>query len=482
MKKFNVTKINERGSWNKKLIPILAIGFVLVIISLGVFRNMMNERYPWIWAYIADQISPSKEHVKVGPTHVMFFFTDHFEPHDQAAMDRWVEGYPKLAEKHRDADGKYPQHSWFWYFDKSDDPEKLRFLKQLAELTYRGFGEMELHLHHYNDNEESFLKKMGRALQLSQQTGALITKETHPRTTFGFIHGRWSLDNSRGPGDCGVNNELILLRRLGCYADFTHPSWGKMHPKVVNRIYYATDDPLKPKSYDRGKEMRVGAPGIGDLLIFEGPSVVRFKGFKPIYDHGEISADELPMPERIDGWVKANVHVKGRPEWVFVKVFAHGALHGDSGAVLGAQAEQMYAYLEQHYNDGKRYVLHYVTAREAYNIAIAAEAGKTGNPNDFRDFTMAPYVNRFMTSSLPYEVISIDDKKAVVKFLAPAGSEAEVRLRAQSVSISGGADLKNLKEEKDETVLKLILKDKGIIGLTFESYGTQSAKEAGKIQ
>ena len=42
---------------------------------------------------------------------------------------------------------------------------------------------------------------------------------------FAFIHGNWSLDNSRPDGRwCGLNNELILLRELGCYADFTLPS------------------------------------------------------------------------------------------------------------------------------------------------------------------------------------------------------------------------------------------------------------------
>ena len=46
----------------------------------------------------------------------------------------------------------------------------------------------------------------------------------------------------------------------------------------------------------------------------------------------------------------------------------------------------MFTYLESKYNDGKNYVLHYVSAREMYNIAVAAEAGKTGNPGEYRDF------------------------------------------------------------------------------------------------
>src|SRR3546814_20317333 len=50
----------------------------------------------------------------------------------------------------------------------------------------------------------------------------------------------------------------------------------------------------------------------------------------------------------------------------------------------------MFSYLEDRYNDGERYVLHYVTAREVHNIIKAAEAGHGGDPNDYRDFILPP--------------------------------------------------------------------------------------------
>jgi len=54
----------------------------------------------------------------------------------------------------------------------------------------------------------------------------------------------------------------------------------------------------------------------------------------------------------------------------------------------------MFEYLQTAYNDGTRYRLHYVTAREMYNIAKAAEAGERGEPGDFRDFRIpAPPVS-----------------------------------------------------------------------------------------
>ena len=38
--------------------------------------------------------------------------------------------------------------------------------------------------------------------------------------------------------------------------------------------------------------------------------------------------------------------------------------------------------------DGKRYVLHYVTAREMFNVVRAAEGELNGNPGEYRDYTL----------------------------------------------------------------------------------------------
>lgn len=83
--------------------------------------------------------------------------------------------------------------------------------------------------------------------------------------------------------------------------------------------------------------------------------------------------------------MKQHIHVQGRPEWVFVKVHTHGAQENDMETLLGAPADAMFTHLERHYNDGQRYVLHYVNARELYNIVKAAEQGLQGNPSDYRD-------------------------------------------------------------------------------------------------
>ena len=50
--------------------------------------------------------------------------------------------------------------------------------------------------------------------------------------------------------------------------------------------------------------------------------------------------------------------------------------------------------------------LHYVTAREAYNIAKAAEQGHSGDPNDFRDYVIPQPANRLVSCTSPWRLLS----------------------------------------------------------------------------
>ncbi len=53
--------------------------------------------------------------------------------------------------------------------------------------------------------------------------------------------------------NCGINNELLILKETGCYADFTFPSAPHpTQPSTINSIYYAKDDPLAPNSHNTG--------------------------------------------------------------------------------------------------------------------------------------------------------------------------------------------------------------------------------------
>ena len=60
--------------------------------------------------------------------------------------------------------------------------------------------------------------------------------------------------------------------------------------------------------------------------------------------------------------------------------------------MVGADYDATLTYLERAYNDGTRYVLDYVTAREAYNLARAAADGATGDPPTYMDAYAPRYV------------------------------------------------------------------------------------------
>jgi hypothetical protein len=378
------------------ILGLLVLGAIVVTVAIRA-RNMQY----WLGGYLRRRRPP----VVDGPIHVMFCFVDHFEPAwgkvdlaiQRVRVDRWCRDYRALAASHRDADGRMPQHTFFY----PEEEYLEEHLDKIAALCAEGYGEIEIHLHHDNDNEANFRQTIERFnTLLHERHGALPRDPATGQLRFGFIHGNWSLDNSRADGRwCGINNELILLRELGCYADFTLPSApSDTQTKTSNAIYYATDDPLRPKSHDSGVPVRVGGAASGDLMIVQGPLGLNWRerkfGVLPRIENADVRRGCPPTPERVDAWVATGIHVEGRPEWVFVKVHTHGTQERDMDTLLGDAAQGMHEHLERAYNDGRRYVLHYVTARETYNIIKAAEAGHGGNPDRFRDFLLPPPPHR----------------------------------------------------------------------------------------
>ena len=379
--------------WAGAVLLLLAIATAVLAWLAIRSRNMQ------IW--LPDYLRARAPQPVAGPVHVMFCFVDHFEPMwhgadlatQRARVDRWCADYRRLAERHRDADGRPPQHSFFY----PEEEYLQEHLDKVAALCADGYGELEIHLHHDNDTEANFVTSMRRFCELlHERHGALPRDPVSGELRFAFIHGNWCLDNSRPDGRwCGINNEITLLRELGCYADYTFPSApSDTQTSTINSIYYATDDPQRPKSHDRGEPVRVGGTPSGDLMIVQGPLGLNWRerrlGVMPRIENADVRKGCPPTPARVDHWVRSGIHVQGRPEWVFVKVHTHGTQEQDMDTLLGAPADAMHAHLERAYNDGSRYLLHYVSAREMYNIIKAAEAGLDGDPAAYRDYLLPP--------------------------------------------------------------------------------------------
>ena len=376
----------------KKLIIIVLIGLAIAIAGVCYKLNKMNA-FIWLPDYITN--SPKFEE-QDGITDIIFVVIDHWEPGGyEEPLYTWTENYRKLADKHIDSDGIKLQHTWYYPIDNFVGRE----VDSIVQFCREGYGDVELHFHHHGDDHDSFTQKMKAGLDSLRAHGALRSETGY----FSFVHGNWALDNSRegqGSGMCGVNDEITILQDLGCYADFTFPAMTQTaQPSLVNKIYYCVDDPNKPKSHDTGVLSSVGyTPKENEFMIFQGPYMIDWSNwhFKthPNFEDGNLYWEIPTTIERFETWLSANVHVQGRSNWQFVRPFTHGCTLRQEGAfdnILGKNIDKMLTEVEKRYKDGKKYRLHYMTAREAYNVAKAAEAGKNGNPNDYRDFLLPKY-------------------------------------------------------------------------------------------
>jgi hypothetical protein len=231
--------------------------------------------------------------------------------------------------------------------------------------------------------EEQLADRIKTEIPLLQEMGAA------PGGRYGFVHGMFALAGS-DPRHCSIHHELDILLDTGCYADFTFPSLSTpSQPRMVNTLYHAQSTG-GPKPHDSGELARVGRVGQG-LLIFQGPMWAGAS--RRFADDGHVASKDLPHAYRIRRWLDSHVHVKGRPNWVFIAVHGHTAKETEQNVLFSGPMSGLWSALEN-LTSRPNVRLHYVTAREAYNIVRAAQAGRDGNPHDFRDFEIPPPENR----------------------------------------------------------------------------------------
>lgn len=359
-------------------------------------RLKQKNLHTWMRGWARHLASRATAPRVAGPRHLLFALCDHYEPlwgHADDAVGRarvqaWVDGYPRMADAWRDAEGRPPRHSWFF----PGEEYRPEFLDGLATLARGGFGEVEVHLHHDGDTRDSLRTKLDDTLRLLGDHGHL-SRDGDGGYRWAFIHGNWCLANGRPDRRwCGVDDELTLLFELGCYADYTFPSApDPCQSDMVDLIYWPTGDLERRRAYDAGERARVGVSHDDRLLMITGPLALARKGSLGVrLENGALTGDDPPTPARVRTWVDQGIHVAGRPEWVFVKVHTHGALESTAASLLGGGAETMHGTLAREFGDGDRWRLHYVTAREMFNVARAAMDGKGGEPSAWYDYDVLP--------------------------------------------------------------------------------------------
>jgi hypothetical protein len=368
--------------------------------------NLLRPRLnPWLLPYLG-QASRHRAPRRGEPVHLLLCIADHFEPERgnasaelaAARVHAWETEYPRLFGEFYDSDGRPPRHTFFYPMEKY----RPTHLDALARMCRDGFGEVEIHLHHDGETAEQLREMLnGYKETLVGRHGLLARHRRTGEPAYGFVHGNWALDNSRPDGRwCGVDNELTILRETGCYCDFTMPSAPNepTQTRQINSIYYAVGQPGQCKSHDRGIRVDKGPAPENALLMIQGPLVLNWRnrkwGLVPRVENGCIQGNQPPRPERIDYWLKARVQVAARPDWFFVKLHTHGAPEGNRRVLLGEPMLALHRELARRAAEDAQFHFHYVTAREMYNLAKAAEAGWRGGVADARDFELTAWSDR----------------------------------------------------------------------------------------
>lgn len=327
--------------------------------------------------------------------HLVISVCDHFEPfhgHDRTtAVDRiekWCERLPMNIRGLHDTHGNKYKHTFFYPIENYD-PEILDLMQTLCVETG---NETEVHLHHKNDTAGELEARLLEGRKLLSQHGFLgRDREGNPR--YGFIHGNWALDNSHPGGlNCGVSNELHILNKTGCYADFTMPS--APHPtqtQTINSIYYA-EGAASPKSHDTGTPVRAGKPYTwteNTMLCVQGPLGLNWEwrklGILPRLENADLTGHNPPTPARLHLWERLSINVTGREDCIFVKLHTHGAKGRNAKVFTGKPLKEFLSYAID-YAAFHGMELHYASAREMVNIIHAIEDGQEGSPQEFRNY------------------------------------------------------------------------------------------------
>jgi hypothetical protein len=105
-------------------------------------------------------------------------------------------------------------------------------------------------------------------------------------------------------------------------------------------------------------------------------------------ENGELTTANPPTMRRLRLWQKAAIAVRGRPDWLFIKLHCHGMDPRDEPTLLGAPIQNFLQELVGRPRQESEFLVHFVTTREMANIILAAADGLAGNPGQYRNYRL----------------------------------------------------------------------------------------------
>ena len=379
--------------------------------------NKLQLNLPWLARYPFAQASSFLERTALEHKHVIFTIANHFEPswkpiglldldRQRLRLDEYFNTARKTGEAVLDADGTKFRHTNFFPAEQYNK----NLLDTLAAMQAEGLGETEIHLHHgveKPDTAENLRKTLVEFRdRLAKEHHCLSRMDGTGDPMYAFVHGNFALGNSAGGKYCGVNEELQILSETGCYADMTLPSApAESQMPVINQIYECALSLNEKMPHRRGKRVKVRGDNENEPqlpLIVTGPLVFnwtrRIKGFPvPRIEDGALARNRSMSLARFRRWMNANVTVKGRSDWVFVKLYCHGFFDYDQSACIGEDARRFFSEIIENGEKSGEYKVHFATARETFNIILAAMDGAAGDPNDYRNYRLRAIIDETAT-------------------------------------------------------------------------------------
>lgn len=366
------------------------------------FLTKLGWNLPWLVRYPWSRFRSTMERTAFEKKHVIITIANHFEPawSEKGGLDHKTQlerlkAYHKLARKTgeavRDTDGTKFRHTNFYPAEQYHP----QILEIMAEMQAEGLGETEVHLHHGVDEPDTADGLRSSLLEfrdtLADRHKMLSRMNGTSDPMYAFVHGNLALANSCGGRFCGVDSEMRILQETGCYADMTLPSApDQSQISVINQIYQCGGEFDKAVPHRTGERLYVNGNHLQLPLIFTGPLVFNWtrtiKGIPvPRIEDGALTSNQGLSEARFRRWIAANVTIAGRPDWVFVKLYCHGFFDADQSTCIGEEAKAFFTNIVEAGERSGDYSVHFASAREMYNIALAATEGREGDPNKYRD-------------------------------------------------------------------------------------------------
>jgi hypothetical protein len=336
--------------------------------------QLIHNSQIWGPSYLKQRLRQMTQIAAPPVERIWVTIADHYEPKwrgadlitAQSRVALWRSAWPEIAKRCRtDSVGSMPRYTFF-FPEEEYDPT---LMEPLAEMAREGIADVEVHIHHDGEGRQNFVERISNFCQTLHNEHGMLRKRGG-ELAFGFIHGNWALDNSRPDGHlCGLNDEIRVLRDLGCYADFTMPSGDSpTQARLVNTIYYCDGNPGRAKSYDYGMPVTPGGGVQGDLLMIPGPLGMRWRDrLLPRLETGEVRSGNVATPYRVRRWVELAPRI-GTDS--FIKLFTHGAQDRNSSALLRDVLESAFNMLVQE-AERRGCAIHFASAWQMY-LAIEA--------------------------------------------------------------------------------------------------------------